>query len=140
MAQKALLVGGTAVISGLGGLYLIMHRNKRRQEERGTNPYHEQLLAHVAKRESGNTLPAIHSPYSNIPPAFPGKDHRSGHSTIANYKDTPEYAESGPAARNMVPPPQRGKSDGSGMAYTKSPEYVKNYGKTVRPDKFREAS
>lgn len=79
----------------------------------------------------------MHSQHSNIPPAFPGKDHRSG-STIANYKDTPEYAECGPAARNMVPPPQRGKSDGSGMVYTKSPDYVKNYGKTSRPDKTRE--
>lgn len=143
------------MITLLGGLYSILDRSKRRQVERGTNPYRtdfsvescfslnfypldEQLLAHVAKRESGDVLPVINSPYSNIPPAFPGKDHRSGHFTIANYKDTPEYAEHGPAARTMVPPPQRGKSDGSGMAYTKSPDYVQNYGKTVRPDKTRE--
>ena len=77
--------------------------------------------------------------YSNIPPAFPGKDHYSGHSTIANYKDSPGYAECGPAIRKMVPPPQRGKTDGSGMAYTKSPDYVQNYEKTVRPYKTREA-
>ena len=100
----------------------------------------EQLLAHVAtKREPGDALPVLKSRLSNIPPAFPGKDHHSGHSTIANYKDTPEYAEYGPAARNMVPQPQRGKSDGSGRVYTKSPDYVQNYGKTVRPDKTREA-
>jgi len=134
---RAFLIGGTAVISGLGGLYLILHRSKRRQEERGTNPYHEQVLAHVGKQKYGEALPIMHSQHSNTPPAFLGKDHRSG-STIANYKDTPEYAEYGPAARNMVPPPQRGKSDGSGMVYTKSPDYVKNYGKTSKPDKTRE--
>ena len=100
----------------------------------------EQVIAHIAaKREPGDALPFLNSRRSNIPPAFPGKDHHSGHSTIANYKDTPEYAEHGPAARNMVPPPQRGKSDGSGMVYTKSPKYVQNYGKTIRPDKTREA-
>jgi hypothetical protein len=141
-----------------------MHLNKRRQEERGTNPYRtvfffpiemcvfaflltqifyiyfldEQLLAHVAaKHDPGDALPVLISRRSNIPPAFPAKDHHSGHTTIANYKDTPEYAELGPAARNLVPPPQRGRSDGSGMVYTKSPDYVQNYGKTVRPDKTR---
>lgn len=100
----------------------------------------EQLLAHVAaKHEPGDALPVLKSRPSNRPPAIPGKDHHSGHSTIANYKDTPEYAEYGPAARNMVPPPQRGRSDGSGRVYTKSPDYAQNYGKTIRPDKTREA-
>ena len=100
----------------------------------------EQLLAHVAsKHDPGDALPVLISRRSNIPPAFPAKDHHSGHTTIANYKDTPEYAELGPAARNMVPPPQRGRSDGSGMVYTKSPDYVQNYGKTVRPDKTRDS-
>lgn len=32
----------------------------------------------------------------------------------------------------MAPPPQRAKDDGSGRAYTKSPDYVKNYEKTMR--------
>ena len=99
----------------------------------------EQFIAHVAtKRAPGDALPVLKSRYSNIPPAFPAKEHHSGHSTLANYKDTPEYAEFGPAARHMVPQPQRGKSDGSGKAYTKSPDYVQNYGKTIRPDKTRE--
>jgi hypothetical protein len=34
-------------------------------------------------------------------------------------------------ARNMVPPPQRGRKDGTDKAYTKSPDFVKNYGKTA---------
>lgn len=34
------------------------------------------------------------------------------------------------ALRYMVPPPQRGRNDGSGKAYTKSPDYAKNYHKT----------
>jgi hypothetical protein len=100
----------------------------------------EQVIAHVAaKQKPGDALPVLNSRLSNMPPAFPGKDHHSGHSTIARYKDTPEYAEHGPAARIMVPSPQRGRSDGSGTVYTKSPNYVQNYGKTIRPDKTRDS-
>jgi hypothetical protein len=99
-----------------------------------SNPLDEQILAHVAKRQFDDTLPVLNSRHSNNPPAFPGKDHRS-RSTLANYKDTPEYAEHGADARNMVPPPQRDRSDGSGMPYTKSPDFVENYKKTDRPDK-----
>ena len=136
-----------------------MYLRKRREEERGTNPYctdfsieccisfssififlDEQLLAHVAaKYKPEDALPFLDSQRSNNPPASPGKDHHSGHFTIASYKDTPEYAEYGPAARNMVPPPQRGRSDGSGNVYTKSPDYVQNYGKTIRPHRLRQA-
>ena len=36
---QAFLIGGTAVIALLGGLYMTMHIRKRREEERGTNPY-----------------------------------------------------------------------------------------------------
>lgn len=154
--MQAFLIGGTAVITVLGGLYLTMLRSKKRQEERGTNPYcnilssrqvsfllnnfyplDEQILAHVPKHESRNPLPAKASQHNNIPP-LPEEDGHSARSTIPDYKGTPEYAEYSPAARNMVPP-QRDKTDDSGKAYPKSPDYAQNYEKTDRPDKVRKA-
>jgi hypothetical protein len=40
---QAFLVGGTAVITLLGSLYLTMHLRKKREEERGTNPYRRDI-------------------------------------------------------------------------------------------------
>ena len=44
IVAQAFLIGGTAVITLLGGLYLTMHLRKRREEERGTNPYRTDLF------------------------------------------------------------------------------------------------
>jgi len=93
----------------------------------------EQIVAHVSKPIDEDNLPTLNARYSDIPPAVPGKEHNSGHSTFKNFKQSPAYLESGNAARRMVPPPQRAHTDGSGRAYTKSPNFVDNYNKTIRP-------
>lgn len=62
------------------------------------------------------------------------KENLSGHFTIENYKKSPEYSE---VRRWQQPTPQRPKSDGSGVAYTKAPNYADNYEKTKRPKKAK---
>jgi len=131
---RTFLLGGSLVAAGLGGFYLSMSYRKRLQELSGKNPHYEQVIGYASKRPAENEiLPILNARYSDVPPAFPGKDHHSGHATLGTYKKSPDYAESGDSLRYMVPPPQRGKPDGSGRAYTKSPDYVDNYNKTVRP-------
>jgi len=130
---RTFLIGGTIVAAGLTGFYMNMLRNKRIQEEEGNNPHFEQVIAHASKKPApGETLPVLHHLDSDIPPAFPGKNHHSGHSTIKDYKQSPGYAESGEAIRFMAPPAQRVGTDGTGRVYTKAPSYVDNYGKTRR--------
>ncbi|KAF8155807.1 hypothetical protein B0H34DRAFT_798918 [Crassisporium funariophilum] len=137
-AGRAFLVGGSIVALGLGGFYANMIRNKANQERLATNPHHEQIIAHVSlKPIEGEALHhGANARYGDIPPAFRGKDHHSAHETITTFKNTPEYAEAGPAARYMVPPPQRPQLGKPDVAYTKSPDYAKNYEKTVRPRKI----
>jgi len=95
----------------------------------------EQIIAHFGKKPApGETLPLLRHLDSDIPPAFPGKEHHSGHSTMKDYKQSEGYAESGEAVRFMQPTPQRA-SDVTGKVYTKAPNYVDNYGKTQRPTK-----
>jgi len=95
----------------------------------------EQIIAHFSKKPApGETLPLLRHLDTDIPPALPGKDHRSGHSTMKDYKQSEGYAESGEAVRFMAPTPQRA-GEGSGKVYTKAPNYVDNYGKTQRPTK-----
>lgn len=87
----------------------------------------------MARRPApGEDLEKIRWKYSESPPAFPGTDHHSGHAIRdhSQWKKTPQFEEVGEAIRFMEPTPQRGRKDGSERPYTKSPDYVKNYGKT----------
>ncbi|KDR80273.1 hypothetical protein GALMADRAFT_223161 [Galerina marginata CBS 339.88] len=131
---RTFLTVGSLVAAGLGGFYLSMSYRKRLQELSGRTPHYEQIMGHAIKTPAAyETLPVLNARYSDIPPAFPGKDHHSGHNTLGTFRQSPDYAESGDSLRYMVPPPQRGKADGSGRAYTKSPDYADNYNKTARP-------
>ncbi|KAF9475690.1 hypothetical protein BDN70DRAFT_813616, partial [Pholiota conissans] len=117
----------------LGGFYYSMLYNKKKQEEEGRNPYYEQVIAHVSKKPlNSDALQPLQSHPSELPPAFPGKDHYSGHATRSNWKNTQGYAEHGDDIRLMETTPQR--TGAEGRPYTKSPDYVKNYGKTQRPN------
>ncbi|KIJ99998.1 hypothetical protein K443DRAFT_619041 [Laccaria amethystina LaAM-08-1] len=135
---RTLLIGGTIVAVTLAGFWANMQRHKRHQESLGRTPHYEQVMAHVNKKPvPGEPLaPVLHGTYSDIPPAFPGKDHHGGHITMSTYKQSPEYSD--PESRYQVPTPQRGRNNDSGRAYTKSPDYVKNYEKTHRPGKEEE--
>ncbi|KAF9557633.1 hypothetical protein CPC08DRAFT_44625 [Agrocybe pediades] len=132
---KAFLVGGSAVLAGLSGVWMMMLRNKKRQELTGTNPNFEQVIARVSKPVDPDNLPVRNDRYSEIPPARLRTEHNSGHSTHKNFRQSPQYLEYGAAGRRMVPPPQRAATDGTGRAYTKSPAFVDNYNKTTRPPK-----
>lgn len=134
-----------------------MRQSKRKQELAGTNPYctplsyptslplvranaHncavEQVVAGVSRdTPPGSDLHAHSSGKESVnPPAFVRHEHHNGHTTIKKYKDSPAYAEYGAELRHMVPPPQRGRPEDE-RAYTKAPDYVKNYNKTKRPTK-----
>ncbi|PPQ78615.1 hypothetical protein CVT25_010579 [Psilocybe cyanescens] len=138
---RTFLVGGSIVLAGLSGFYISMLRNKHKQQERGMNPHFEQIVGHVSKAPAADQpLPTLNARYSDMPPAIPATEHISGHTTFANYKESPGYAEGGPATRYMQPTPQRAKDDGSGRAYTKSPNYTENYGKTTRPPIVKESA
>ncbi|KAF8965078.1 hypothetical protein BDZ97DRAFT_1659345, partial [Flammula alnicola] len=127
------LIGGTVVALGLGGFYMAMLRSKQKQQEAGLNPYYERVMGYVNQKPvQDEILRPLPSHYSDIPPHFPTKEHHSGHVTVADYKNSPQYAEQGETIRHMVPPPQRAGPDGT-RPYTKSPDYVSNYGKTIRP-------
>ncbi|KAJ2914054.1 hypothetical protein MD484_g6371, partial [Candolleomyces efflorescens] len=190
-AGRTFLIGGTAVAGILLGTFFSMSYLKKREQAAGRNPYHEQLQGALQRPVPKSELLADLKPmkgskaqYSDIPPAFPGTDHNSGHQTLSSLKQ--ELRDSAKAAseklsppsvhaagahdegasrraldsemvlpgrwgqstlltmpseevdkvawqerRNMVPPPQRGKKDESGRAYTKGPDYVKNYEKTA---------
>ncbi|KAF8171501.1 hypothetical protein BJ912DRAFT_120205 [Pholiota molesta] len=132
---RSVLIGGPVVLAGLLGLFLSLRHNKQKEVEAGKNPHFEQILAHVGKKPAGDEdLKPLRSYSSDLPPNLPGDDHYSGHSTRTNWKNTQGYAEHGDDVRYMQPTPQREASDGSGRAYTKSPDYAKNYGKTQRPE------
>lgn len=193
-AGRTFLIGGTAVAGILLGTFFSMSFLKKREQAAGRNPYHEQLQGALQRPIPKSELLSDLKPmkgskaqYSDIPPAFPGTEHHSGHQTLSSLKQ--ELRESAKAAsgnlpspsdhsalstheegggnrarsldsemvlpgrwgqstrltmpseevdkvawqerRNMAPPPQRGKKDESGRAYTKGPDYVKNYEKTA---------
>ncbi|KAF9530147.1 hypothetical protein CPB83DRAFT_186183 [Crepidotus variabilis] len=135
---KGFLVVGSLVAASLGGFYASMLSSKRKQEETGTNPHHEQLLANYGRKpvpgEPASSV--ILARYSDNPPAHRGDYHSAyGHNTRDNYKNSPEYTEHGETLLYMVPPPQRARKDGSGKAYTKSPDYVDSYDKIKRVKK-----
>ena len=80
---------------------------------------------------------------SGRPPIVTKHEHHSGHMTISAYNQAKKEreasedldAEAGTSRaehqnqRTMAPPPQRGRKQ-DGRAYTKSPDYAKNYEKT----------
>ncbi|KAF5310752.1 hypothetical protein D9619_008174 [Psilocybe cf. subviscida] len=131
---RAMAVGVPIVGAIFAGSYLSMLHSKKKQEQAGTNPYFEQVVAGVsADIPPGQDLRAHSSAKESVnPPAFIRHDHHNGHTTIRKYKESPEYAEYGAELRHMVPPPQRGRPEDE-RAYTKAPDYVKNYNKTKRP-------
>ncbi|KAF9467753.1 hypothetical protein BDZ94DRAFT_1247604 [Collybia nuda] len=125
---RAMVVGGLMVGAGLVGFYMNLRRNQAKKEEQDTIPHYERLMAHVGSTSYTDEDPA-HLPASRVEarsttlPA-PLKEHKSGHSTIANFKSSPGYSDNG---RREQPAPQRARADGSNVVYTKSPDYVKGY-------------
>jgi hypothetical protein len=85
-------------------------------------------MAHVGSKSYTDAdvahLPASRVESRAVTLPSPLKEHHSGHLTIANFKLSPNYSEGGHKGQ---PAPQRARVDGSGVAYTKSPDYVKGY-------------
>ncbi|TFK22116.1 hypothetical protein FA15DRAFT_49981 [Coprinopsis marcescibilis] len=127
---RTFLIGGSLVAAGLASFYINMLQKKKVEQAAHKNPYHEQVIAGIShKTERNENLQPLNVAYSDYPPAYRRNDHYSGHMTIQDAKASPDYNSE---TRRLVPPPQRGRDDGSGKAYTKSPDYAKNYGKTSR--------
>ncbi|KAF6759448.1 hypothetical protein DFP72DRAFT_1166889 [Ephemerocybe angulata] len=160
-AGRTLLVGGTAVAAILYASWYRMKASQRNEEAKGTNPYYEQVQGSLNRKwrkadleTNLKPMSGPHAAYSSNPPALPIADHHSGRMTISEFneqRDTGmkgtasmagaqagEQQQNGAAAsdptRYMVPPPQRGRNDGSGRVYTKSPDYAMNYHKTIVED------
>ncbi|KAG6916156.1 hypothetical protein DXG01_008208 [Tephrocybe rancida] len=133
---QTILFGSSVVAASLGGFYWNLRRMQNKKAERGDLPHYEYLLAHVASRGLANPVPGAaelplsrHGRSGNSIPA-PLREHRSGHSTVANYQ--PSSTSSEIRARFEQPTPQRAKELGSSIVYTKSPDYAKSYEKTAK--------
>ncbi|KAG6837111.1 hypothetical protein H0H93_014715 [Arthromyces matolae] len=130
---QTIFFGGSIVAASLGAFYWNLRRMHQKKVERGDLPHYEYLLAHVASRGLANPVPGAaetpiprHWPHGkSIPP--PVKEHHDQHVTVANY--VPSATSDTARARLEQPTPQRAKSVGSSLAYTKSPDYASSYEK-----------
>lgn len=133
---RTFLIGGGITAAILSGAWMSMLWAKKRQQIAGRNPYYEHILQNSASSPSNfdNLKPLSHksSHYSMQPPAHVNHDHTKPHFTIEQAIEQAKLTGADiNEIRRMVPSPQRGRNDGSGRAYPKSPDYVDNYGKTV---------
>ncbi|KAL0960173.1 hypothetical protein HGRIS_011807 [Hohenbuehelia grisea] len=132
---RTTIIGMTVVILGLGAFYRRLHNKEQRRMHDGSNAFHEQRLAHAGSIEKALfSRPASFVENRALPLGPISRENNSKHSTIKDYLASPGYSEEG---RRMQPTPQRAKKDGSGRAYTKSPDYVDSYEKT--PKYYRKA-
>lgn len=90
----------------------------------------EQTILHKGRRNDPNgVLPDLGESLSAKPPASRVNNApRNDHLTRDQVTDTTRFY--------MVPSPQRGRGDGSGKVYTKSPSYADNYEKTKKVTKI----
>ncbi|MCL6358418.1 hypothetical protein EXT68_23820 [Pectobacterium parmentieri] len=137
---KSFLIGGSIVAAGFIGTWYSLIQHKKREQAAGKNPYHEQIVARLSEPPTrGGTgvdldnLKPMNVRFGEIPPQIPTKEHNSRHATIEEFAKSPD---SDPEMRRMEPTPQKGRRDGSGKVYTKSPDFVDNYGKTLRARQF----
>lgn len=129
---QTVLFGGAIVLASFGGFYLNIRRIHNKKAAEGTLPHYEYLLAHVASDEPGaGDPPMTRVERRKTPVPTPQKEHRNGHSTIPDSKESAAGGGGGSRVGLEQPMPQRAKEIGSSVAYTKSPDYVKSYEKHV---------
>ncbi|KAF8914745.1 hypothetical protein CPB85DRAFT_1433486 [Mucidula mucida] len=109
-----------ALALGYAGVYYSMDRRDRLRRASGDLAGHEHTIKHSKEDHGGHPLYATDTPSDHVV-KIPVHTHDPHHVT----RDS-EHA--GPL--HSVPSPQRSKGDGSGLAYTKSPDFVRSYGKT----------
>jgi len=121
------------VLASFGGFYLNLRRMHNKKVAEGNLPHYEYLLAHVGSDEPGaDDLPITRVERRASPLPIPLKEHRNGHSTIADFKVLAAGGDGGgPRTGLEQPTPQRAREVGSSVAYTKSPDYAKSYEKHV---------
>ncbi|KAK0494536.1 hypothetical protein EDD18DRAFT_347121 [Armillaria luteobubalina] len=118
--QKAIIAMG-ALVLGYTSFYLFLDRKDRRRREEGRLALYEETIARSKENHGGYPLRATAGDSS--PPAAPTREHDAHHVTT----DHPQAGE-----YSGQPTPQNPKTDGSGQAYTKSPDYVKSYEKIAK--------
>ncbi|KAF9019118.1 hypothetical protein BDZ89DRAFT_1139565 [Hymenopellis radicata] len=134
--RNSLLFMGAVALGFAGFYYAIDRRDRLRRESASLLPVSlilllypphipyafidERALLRAKEDHGGHRLYASDAPSDHVvkPPVHTHDPH---HFTLDS-----EHA--GPA--QSVPSPQRSKGDGSGLAYTKSPDFVRSYGKT----------
>ncbi|KAK0203442.1 hypothetical protein DFS33DRAFT_1383695 [Desarmillaria ectypa] len=110
--RKAIIAMGTLIL-GYTSFYLYLDRRDRKRIEQGRLALYEETIAHSKENHGGYPLRATATARDSSPPALPA------HHVTTNHPQAGSYRASG------QPTPQNPKSDGSGQAYTKSPDDVK---------------
>ncbi|KAH7925104.1 hypothetical protein BV22DRAFT_1129295 [Leucogyrophana mollusca] len=135
---RTLVLGTLVVASGIALFFANLHRRQRKKEELdqitgGAIPTWQRRVHQSNHPAFYSTLP-LTLRASDVEPRFeplasPIREQNNGHSTIKDYLARPDSTTEG---RFQVPPPQRSRGDGSGRAYTKSPDYCMSYEKTPK--------
>ncbi|KAH7912189.1 hypothetical protein BJ138DRAFT_1112568 [Hygrophoropsis aurantiaca] len=136
---RTLVLGTLFVASGIALFFANLHRMHRNKEildqtAGGAIPTWQRRV-HQSNHPAFyaamplTTLRASEVEPRPIPLASPSREQNNGHSTIHDYLARPNSTREG---RYQVPPPQRARGDGSGRAYTKSPDYCMSYEKTPK--------
>ncbi|PBK90162.1 hypothetical protein ARMGADRAFT_1083046 [Armillaria gallica] len=121
--RKAIIAMG-ALVLGYSSFYLFLDRKDRKRREQGRLALYEETIARSKENHGGYPLRATAGRDSS-PPALPTREHDAHHITT-------DHPQAGSYRAGGQPTPQNPKSDGSGQAYTKSPEYVRSYEKIAK--------
>ncbi|KAK0192966.1 hypothetical protein F5146DRAFT_1136807 [Armillaria mellea] len=121
--RKAIIAMG-ALVLGYTSFYLFLDRKDRRRREQGRLALYEETIARSKENHGGYPLHATAGRDSS-PPALPTHEHDAHHVTT-------DHPQAGSYRAGGQPTPQNPKSNGSGQAYTKSPDYVKSYEKIAK--------
>ncbi|KIL61037.1 hypothetical protein M378DRAFT_26241 [Amanita muscaria Koide BX008] len=119
------IVGAALVGATLYGFWNFLARKQERKERAGAVPHYEQLLAHVGSKDADHVGQLPTSQVDRRNPAPPTEKHDAGHATIQTAGKGNQEGDT-----TSAPSPQRGKNEDPTKAYTKSPAYADNYGKT----------
>ncbi|KAK0458085.1 uncharacterized protein EV420DRAFT_1480241 [Desarmillaria tabescens] len=122
--RKAIIAMG-ALILGYTSFYLYLDRRDRKRIEQGRLALYEETIARSKENHGGYPLRATATARDSSPPALPAREHDAHHVTT-------DHPQAGSYRASGQPTPQNPKSDGSGHAYTKSPDYVKSYEKIAK--------
>ncbi len=132
-----------ALVLGYSSFYLFLDRKDRKRREQGrlalcASPLSSLVISklsllHIPDEETIARSKENHGGYplratagrDSSPPTLPTRERDAHHVTT-------DHPQAGSYRAGGQPTPQNPKSDGSGQAYTKSPDYVRSYEKIAK--------